>query len=205
MAENALALMQYLSSAVSPLPSLTTGYSRPTTVFFSHLGHFFIYSFATAKWLYGVLFFASVAFVKLNFINPAQGKGVWWDHFRGSGFIFGGIIGSWLVANIVAAMMRFMGRGMSWFSMEYSPMALYGPPSLLGTLFLGLPSPLSDFDCGSRSPGLSVLAWPNTGADDVHVPSLDAVVHRIRDSDAGFWLRCHVLYLCTSTLLRPGS
>jgi hypothetical protein len=136
MAENALSLLQYLSSAASPLPSLTTGYSRPTTVYFSHLGYFFIYSFTTAKWLYGLLLVASLAFVNYTFVDPAPGvkkkKSLWWEQAKGSCFIFGGIAGAWLVANIVAAIMRFMGKGMSWFSREYSPLALYGPASILG-------------------------------------------------------------------------
>jgi hypothetical protein len=134
MGENALALLHYLSSADSPIPSLTSGYSRPTTVYFSHLGYFMIYSFTTAKWLYGALLLASIVFVKFGNTNPGlkNRTGVWWQQARCSVFIFGGIAGAWVVSNTVAAIMRFMGKEMSWFSREYSPLVLYGPPSLLG-------------------------------------------------------------------------
>jgi hypothetical protein len=139
MAENALALMQYLSSTSSPLSSLIEGYHRPRTVYFSHLGFFFMYSFTTAKWLYGILLIASTAFVA--FAEPARlmKRDIWWDQARGSFAIFGGIAGAWLTSNIVAAIMRLMGKGMSWFSREYSPMALYGPAAILGMLASRMP------------------------------------------------------------------
>lgn len=64
MAENTLALMQFLSSPESPLPTLTTGYTKPTTVFFSILNSIFVqYSFATANALHLVLFVSSVLLV----------------------------------------------------------------------------------------------------------------------------------------------
>jgi len=142
MAENALALLQHLSSSASPLPSLTEGYSRPTTVYFSHLGHFFVYSFTTAKILYGLLLVASLILVKLTFTDPGPAlkkrKSVWAEQVKGSAFIFAGLAGAWITPNIVAAIMRYMGKGMSWFSKELSPLALYGPPSVLGMPLLHL-------------------------------------------------------------------
>jgi hypothetical protein len=141
MAENTLALLRYLSSPVSPLPSLTSGYSRPSTVYFSHLGHFFLYPFRTAKLLYGLLFFSSLVLVKLTFIEPGPAlkrrRGVWAEQARGSIFIFAGIAGTFLASNIVAIIMRCMGKGMSWFSREFSPLVLYGPACLFGTCSFG--------------------------------------------------------------------
>ena len=64
MAENTLALMEYLSSPESPLPTLTTGYTKPTTVFFSILNLIFVqYSFATANALHFILLISSVLLV----------------------------------------------------------------------------------------------------------------------------------------------
>jgi hypothetical protein len=139
MAENAISLLRYLSAPSSPLPSLTAGYTRPTTVYFSHLGHFFIYSFTTAKLLYGLLLGASVLFVKLTFIEPApalkKARGVWSEQGRGMLAVVSGILGSLLVPNIVAVIMqRVLGKGMSWFASQYSALALYGPAAVLGEL-----------------------------------------------------------------------
>ncbi|KAL5492913.1 hypothetical protein ACEPAI_4361 [Sanghuangporus weigelae] len=64
MGDNTLALLQFLSSPESPLPDLTSGYSKPTTVFFSFFNtYFFRYSFATANALHLVLLAASLALV----------------------------------------------------------------------------------------------------------------------------------------------
>jgi hypothetical protein len=140
MAENVLSMLQYFTSADSPLPSLTAGYSRPSTVYFSHLGYFFIYSFTTAKWLYGLLLVSSIVFIKLSHVEPASPtrkcQSMLWEQARGAVFIFGGIAGTWLGSNAVATTMRYMNKSMSWFSREYSALALYGPPALLGTPFL---------------------------------------------------------------------
>jgi len=137
MAENTISLLRYLSAPTSPLPSLTAGYTRPTTVYYSHLGHFFIYSFTTAKILYGLLLGASAIFVKLTFVEPAPAlkktRGVWREQGRGMVAVVAGIVGSVLVPNIVAVIMqRVLGKGMSWFASQYSALALYGPAALLG-------------------------------------------------------------------------
>ena len=49
MGENALALLHYLASSESPITTLPEHPPRPTTVYFSHLGRFWMYSFTTAK------------------------------------------------------------------------------------------------------------------------------------------------------------
>ena len=49
MGENALALLHFLASPESPITTLPEHPPRPTTVYFSHLGRFWMYSFTTAK------------------------------------------------------------------------------------------------------------------------------------------------------------
>ena len=67
MGDNTLALVRYLSSEESPLPTLTTGYLKPTTVFFSFLGVYFIrYSFATANAMHFVFLAANMALISLT-------------------------------------------------------------------------------------------------------------------------------------------
>ncbi|GLB41442.1 putative peptide hydrolase [Lyophyllum shimeji] len=138
MAENTLALLRYLSAAGSPIPTLTT-YTRPTTVFFSYLGHFFIYSFTTAKIMYTALLVASIVLVVATYNDPApalrKGRSVWSEQARGLRAVVAGLLGCVLVPNLVAlVMMRVLGKGMSWFANEYSAMVLYVPAALLGTL-----------------------------------------------------------------------
>ncbi|TFY75137.1 hypothetical protein EWM64_g8876, partial [Hericium alpestre] len=70
-AENIMALLQYLTSDESPLPSLDAGYSKPSTVFFSHMGTFFLYSYATARVLYALSALAAIVFVAATWRDPA--------------------------------------------------------------------------------------------------------------------------------------
>ena len=137
MGENTLALLLHLSSSASPLPSLTAGYTPPTTVFFSNLGFFISYSYRTAKILYVLLFVASVVLVRVIYVEPApalkKGKGVWREQGRGVVAVVSGTVGAVVGANVVAVIMdRVLGKGMSWFSSEFSTLALYGPAALTG-------------------------------------------------------------------------
>ena len=147
MGENTLALLQYLSSSSSPLPSLTAGYSRPTTVYFVYFGHFFVYSFQMAKVLHGLLLGASLALVRFTHIDPAPAskrrRSVWAENAKGTLFMFAAILGTLIAPNIVAAIMRYSGHGMSWFSREYAPLLLYGPAALFGMMSL-CRSPLAE-------------------------------------------------------------
>ncbi|KAG5638589.1 hypothetical protein H0H81_011675 [Sphagnurus paluster] len=135
MAENTLALLRYLSAPGSPIPTLTT-YTRPSTVFFSYLGHFFIYSFSAAKVIYTALLAASVALVvATKEASRTPGRSFWRDQARGMLAVVAGIAGSVVVPNIVALIMsRVLGKAMSWFANEYSAIVLYAPAALLGTL-----------------------------------------------------------------------
>ena len=67
MADNTLALLRHLSSSDSPLPELTSGYTKPKTVFFSILNtHFVRYGFDTANALHFALLAASLALVAVT-------------------------------------------------------------------------------------------------------------------------------------------
>ncbi|KAI0792197.1 hypothetical protein C8Q75DRAFT_754855 [Abortiporus biennis] len=137
MAENTMALLQYLSSSESPLPTLTTGYTKPTTVFFHTLDYFFVYSFSTAQKLYTALLVASLILVKFTFVPPApavkQGRGVIAENFRGVLALGAAFVGALVGANIIAVVMaKGLNKGMSWFSAEFSCLLLYGPPALAG-------------------------------------------------------------------------
>ncbi|KAF8159229.1 hypothetical protein B0H34DRAFT_655155 [Crassisporium funariophilum] len=141
MGENTLALIRYLSSSKSPLPTLTQGYTRPSTVFFAHIGGvFFMYSFATAKIMYSVLFLASLVLVRLTFVDPAPalkkaGSGFWREQGKGAVGVLAGMVGTLAVPNLVAVVMKSgLGKGMSWFSDPMAPLGLYGPAALLGGL-----------------------------------------------------------------------
>jgi hypothetical protein len=129
MANTALALLKHLSSPVSPLPELTSGYTRPSTVFFSLAGFFWIYSFKTAKVMYTTLLVATVSFICLR-----KGSRVWKEQLQGGVRVLAGIVGALVGANGVAVIMnKLLGKGMSWFSQEYSPLLLYAPPSFFGS------------------------------------------------------------------------
>lgn len=137
MAENTLALLKYLSSDESPLPSLTAGYTKPTTVFFSIFGRFWVYSFQTAKLLYSALFVGSVVVVKATFVPPApalrQGRGLVSETIRGLTALGLGLLGALVGANAVAFAMRSVfNKALSWFSTEFSCLALFGPAALGG-------------------------------------------------------------------------
>lgn len=137
MAENTLALLQYLSSPKSPLPTLTSGYTKPETVFFHSLTFFFVFSFQTAKILYSSLLVLSIIYVKFTFVPPApalkQGRGIVAENLKGFGALTLGFFGALIAANAVAFVMRGpLDKALSWFSAELSCLLLYGPPALAG-------------------------------------------------------------------------
>lgn len=142
MGDNALALLQYLSSDASPLPSLVTGYTRPSTVFFSNLGTFFKFSYNTARFLYLAFFALSVAFVGATYRNPAPALkkgakspyyGVWAANAQGIVATILSLLGALVGANGLAVIMNVtMNSGMSWFASEMSALVLYGPAALTG-------------------------------------------------------------------------
>lgn len=139
MAENTLALLQHLSSSESPLPSLTAGYSKPSTVYFQSFTHFFVYSFKTAQTIYFTLSALSVILVGATFVSPApalkQSRGIISDNLRGVVAVGSAVVGSVIGANVVAFIMRsVLHKSLSWFSRELLCVALYGPAALTGAL-----------------------------------------------------------------------
>ena len=149
MAENVLAILRYLSSDASPLPLLTAGYTRPTTVFFSDFGWFVQYQFTTARLMYGTLFSLSFSLAWFVYrervrsdsrsLPTASGfLSAQWNGARALLVAFGGAL---ICTNGLAAIMhRVLGRNMSWFASEHSALLLYGPAALTGSsLHFGLP------------------------------------------------------------------
>ena len=139
MADNTLALLKYLTSHESPLPSLDTGYTKPQTVFFSLFGLFFRYSFQTAKVTYFVFFISSIAFVNFTYVDPApalkKSRPMWREQLKGISAVTAAPIGALAGANTVAYIMtRVFNKGMSWYSVELSCLVLYLPPALAGAL-----------------------------------------------------------------------
>ncbi len=139
MAENTLALLQHLSSSESPLPSLTTGYAKPTTVFFQIFGFFVIYSFKTAITLYLSLLGFALMFVRSTFAPPApavkHGRGFVADHAVGLLAVVGAVVGALISVNLMALFMdKVLNKPLSWFSIEFSCLGLYGPGALAGAL-----------------------------------------------------------------------
>jgi len=137
MAENTLAMLQYLSSDASPLPSLATGFSRPATVFFTQFGRFFQYQFSTARLMYGTLFALSLTLARFAHRKRAPGSSSsgfltgQWEGARALLVAFGGAL---IGANGLAAIMhRVLGRNMSWFASEHSALLLYGPATFGGS------------------------------------------------------------------------
>ena len=142
MGENVLAILRYLSSDASPLPSLTAGYTRPTTVFFSEFGWFVQYQFTTARLMYGTLFALSLSLAwfvyrkrvpssRLRSKSLTTIRDFWmaqWNGARAHLVAFGGAL---IGANGLAVIMhRVLGRNMSWFATEHSALLLYGPAAL---------------------------------------------------------------------------
>lgn len=132
MADNTLALLRYLSSSDSPIPSLAKGFdARPRTVFLTNLHWFFVYSFTTAKIMYVTLFIASLALWR---IARVQNVGA------GFGAALAAMAGAVLAANLVAFLMKYvLKRPLSWFKAEYYPALLYAPAVVFGMLIAQIP------------------------------------------------------------------
>jgi hypothetical protein len=146
MGENTLAILIYLSSEESPLPSLTTGYTRPTTAFFTEVGNFVQYQFATARVMYCTLFCLSLAVAWSVYRERVPGSepvGFWNAQWNGARTLLVTFAGALAGANGLAVIMhRVFGRNMSWFSSEHSALLLYGPAALAGLFFVYLLNPV---------------------------------------------------------------
>ena len=138
MADNTLALLHHFTGPESPLPSLiATTPHKPRIIYFSILGTwFFTYSYSTASVLYITLLVTSFALAwevshgtsNINFIKLQM---------RGLRNLLSGLIGALVGANVVAFFMTMvLGKALSWFSREWLPLVLYGPPAVAGAGYL---------------------------------------------------------------------
>ncbi|KAG8762494.1 hypothetical protein FRC12_009013 [Ceratobasidium sp. 428] len=123
MGDNTLALLTYLSSSDSPLPTLQT-YTPPTTAYFSLLSrYFFSYTFSTAERLYAATLLLSLPLLKLSRLQMQFLVGVPLSLVVGA-----------VSANLAALGMKMSGNGMSWYAGERRCLVLYTPAALIGTL-----------------------------------------------------------------------
>lgn len=138
MAENTLAILKYLSSEESPLPKLKAGYHKPTTVFLSVVKLFFLYTAETALMMYATLLVCALTFTYATYRDPSArpgttGVSVWAAHRQGILLLTVGFLGSIVAVNAHAIVMhRYLGKNLSWFATELSPLLLYGPSALAG-------------------------------------------------------------------------
>ncbi|KAF5390607.1 hypothetical protein D9757_002581 [Collybiopsis confluens] len=143
--ENTLALLLHLSSSSSSISSLTGGYTKPQTVYFSLFGRFWMYSFQTAKNLYAVLFAASIILIVArkssgsNIQNKANTELPAFHAITSLTkpflVVFSSFIGALVGANVAALLMKYiLEQPLSWFKSEFSAMILYGPSAILGAL-----------------------------------------------------------------------
>jgi hypothetical protein len=148
MAENTLSLIRTLSSPDSPLPNMKDGFTPPTSVYFSFMGAFVRYPASLGTWMYLGLTGLSI-FGATRLPDPAPAL-VGNSFNRKFTMIGRGAIGSFasflfaiVGANVVAALMVFLGKPLSWFSRAWLPIPLYAPPALAGALAarIVLPSP----------------------------------------------------------------
>ncbi|KAF8903001.1 hypothetical protein CPB85DRAFT_1255887 [Mucidula mucida] len=125
MGENALALVRHLTSSKSPLPTLVEGYTKPSTVYWSHVvGPFVVYSAFTAKLMYGATLLLAIFLKRAGWNNVGKGMTLGVLSF----------LGALLGANAVALGMVAIGRGMSWFKNEVGSVILFGPGAIVGAL-----------------------------------------------------------------------
>ncbi|KAF8576245.1 hypothetical protein K439DRAFT_1640647 [Ramaria rubella] len=136
MAENTMALLHHFTGPSSPLPSLASAKPQsPRIVYFSLLGSwFFTYPFSAASTAYTTLLGAAIVFVWQT-SHAANGGAFGKLQLQGLRNFLGGLVGALVGANVVAALMSLvLGKALSWFSKEWFPIILYGPPAITGAL-----------------------------------------------------------------------
>ena len=103
-----------------------------------------MYSFATAKVMYTLFFLVSFALVRFTYVDPAPalkkvGDGFWREQIKGGVAVVFGAIGAILIPNLVAVVMRYvLNKGMSWYTRPLTPLGLYAPAAVLGTMLIHL-------------------------------------------------------------------
>jgi hypothetical protein len=137
MGENVLALLRELTGPRSPVPALAAhGPTPPTRVYASYLGVFLSFGPRVALAGYAVLFAA--ALYLHHTAAPAAARGglartLRRALLRDNPETLAGI-GALFAVNATAALLRLLGRPMSWYAHERACLALFGPPALVGAL-----------------------------------------------------------------------
>ncbi|KIJ43580.1 hypothetical protein M422DRAFT_229023 [Sphaerobolus stellatus SS14] len=140
MAENTLALLHHFTEPSSPLPSLQHVVPhKPRIAYISVVGTwFFSYSFDTATTAYTTLFAGTLMAIMTQSNDPpsaAAAINLLKTQVIGARNILSGLLGALVSANVVAAIMwKVLDRSLSWYSREWLPIALYGPPAFVGAL-----------------------------------------------------------------------
>jgi len=202
MGENVLALIRHLTSSDSPLPSLTTGYTTPTTVFFNHIFQtFFTYSYATAKVIYTALFLSSFLLVWVTFVDPAPalkkaGCGFWREQIRGCFAVTAGMLGALLIPNVIAFIMKnVLDKAMSWFTSPLAAIAFYGPAGLLGMSSMSL-FWLTLLMNDNRSFTLPISCWRRSRTIGVFCITAHSIVSCVGSSNGWYRISSNFLPGC---------
>ena len=88
--------------------------------------------------MYATLFVCAVTFTYVTYRDPSArpgttGVSVWAAHRQGIILLTLGLLGAIIAVNAHAIVMhRYLGKNMSWFATELSPLLLYGPSALAG-------------------------------------------------------------------------
>ena len=105
--------------------------------------------------MYMLLYMASYSLVRSTYVDPAPAlkkfdDGFWREQIKGGIAVVFGAIGSVLVPNLVAVVMRHvLNKGMSWFTNPLAPLGLYGPAAVLGMMMIHLFENHLDQQCSS--------------------------------------------------------
>jgi hypothetical protein len=83
--------------------------------------------------MHTALLICAIVLVFLHDKSRLNSATFWKRQMGAASLVLAGLGGALTSANIVAAVMnRVLGRGMSWFSNEFSALALFAPPALFG-------------------------------------------------------------------------
>jgi hypothetical protein len=130
MGDNILSMLRELTGPGSTLPSLAAqGPTAPSRVYASYLGSFINFSALVSGLIYTILLAAS-----LYLLSQASAPTPFLRTVARTTLKDGTELGALIGVNALAALMRALGRPMSFFAVEYSALLLYGPAALGGAL-----------------------------------------------------------------------
>jgi hypothetical protein len=130
MGDNILSMLRELTGPRSALPSLAAqGPTAPSRVYASYLGSFINLSPLVAGLIYTILLATS-----LYLLCQVSAPAPFLRTVARATIKDGPELGAFIGGNALAALMRALGRPMSFFAVEYSALLLYGPAALGGAL-----------------------------------------------------------------------